>query len=280
MKICRFNGNRLGVVSDDVIHDITERFDRSLSWPLAPGDAIARQLVGANLAEIDLSGVPRVALGDVRIESPIANPGKIIGAPINYKAHIEEANADKEISHGHVYTSLDQYGLFLKAGSSLIGPHDKVIPRFPDRRTDHEVELAVVIGRVASRVTRENALDHVLGYTVGLDMTVRGKEFPTFRKSPDTYCVLGPWLVTPDEVPDPNQLALKLSVNGEVRQNSNTRAMIFDVQRLIEYASTSYTLYPGDIIMTGTPDGVGPVEPGDLIEAEVAQVGRLSIVVG
>jgi 2-keto-4-pentenoate hydratase/2-oxohepta-3-ene-1,7-dioic acid hydratase in catechol pathway len=142
------------------------------------------------------------------------------------------------------------------------------------------VELAVVIGRVASRVTRENALDHVLGYTVGLDMTVRGTEFPTFRKSPDTYSVLGPWLVTSDEVLDPNQLALKLSVNGEVRQNSNTRAMIFDVQRLIEYASSFYTLYPGDIIMTGTPEGVGPVEPGDLIEAEVAQVGHLSIVVG
>src|SRR6266567_2196637 len=167
MKICRFNGNRLGVVSNDTIRDITDRFDRSLSWPLPQGDAIARQLAVANLSELDLSDVPSIALGDVRLESPIANPGKIIGAPINYKAHIDEANADHEINQGKTYTSLDEYGLFLKAGSSLIGPSQTIHPRFADRRTDHEVELAVVIGRKADRISRRNALDYVLGYTIG-----------------------------------------------------------------------------------------------------------------
>jgi 2-keto-4-pentenoate hydratase/2-oxohepta-3-ene-1,7-dioic acid hydratase in catechol pathway len=279
MRICRFNSNRIGLVEDNSIIDITQRLDLSPKWPSPPGEWVVSQL--ASLNENDLrSGQPSIALSDVRLESPVANPGKIIGAPINYKAHIDEANADREINQGKTYTSLDEYGLFLKAGSSLIGPSQTIHPRFADRRTDHEVELAVVIGKKADRVSRQNALAYVFGYTIGLDITVRGKEFPGFRKSPDTYSVLGPWLVTAGEVPNPDALDLSISVNGQTRQKSNTRLMIFDVARLIEYASSFYTLYPGDVIMTGTPEGVGPVVPGDRLVAEVERIGKLEMQVG
>ncbi len=279
MKICRFNSNRVGVIEGDTVKDITNKLDLNPTWPLPPGDWVVFQLASADSSDL-LAGAKSLPLSDVRLDSPIANPGKIIGAPINYKAHIDEANADREINQGKTYTQLDEYGLFLKAGSSLIGPSQVIRPRFADRRTDHEVELAIVIGKTANRVSRENAFDYIYGYTVGLDITVRGKEFPGFRKSPDTYSVLGPWIVTADEIPDPDALDLWLSVNGQIKQKSNTRMMIFGVARLIEYASSFYTLHPGDVIMTGTPEGVGPIVPGDTLDVEVERVGKLAIKVG
>lgn len=279
MKICRFNFDRIGLVKGDLVLDVTERFDRRPPWPAPQGDWIIQQIpqLRAALEAATAENSSTFALSAVRLESPVANPGKIVGAPINYRAHIEEANADQQINHGHTYTTLERYGLFIKANSSLIGVSDPVEQRFPDRRSDHEVELAVVIGKTARMVTKERALDHVLGYTIGLDMTVRGQEWPGFRKSIDTYAVLGPWIVTADEVPEPNALDLRLSVNGHERQSSNTGQLIMNVQRLIEYASSFYTLHPGDVIMTGTPDGVGPVQPGDVIEAEVQSIGKLQI---
>jgi len=279
MRICRFNSDRIGVVQGSSIIDLTERLDLNSKWPTPPGEWVVSQLTSLKEDELR-SSHPLIPLSDVRLNSPIANPGKIIGAPINYKAHIDEANADREINQGKTYTSLDEYGLFLKAGSSLIGPSQTIHPRFADRRTDHEVELAVVIGKKADRVRRQDALAYVFGYTIGLDITVRGKEFPGFRKSADTYSVLGPWLVTADEVPNPDALNLSISVNGQTKQKSNTRFMIFDVARLIEYASSFYTLYPGDVIMTGTPEGVGPIVPGDRLVAEVERIGKLEMQVG
>jgi 2-keto-4-pentenoate hydratase/2-oxohepta-3-ene-1,7-dioic acid hydratase in catechol pathway len=146
-----------------------------------------------------------------------------------------------------------------------------------DRRNDHEVELAVVIGRECRRATLDNALDFVAGYAIGLDMTIRGPEMPSWRKSVDTYAVCGPWLTTKDEVPDPNNLRLSLKVNGETRQDSTTARMAYNVHKLIEYATSMYTLYPGDLIFSGTPEGVGPVKPGDTITAEIEKVGRFEI---
>lgn len=279
MKICRYNHDRIGLVDGDSVVDVTHLFDRQPGWPLPQGDWIVRQIPALRdklTARLNADSA-RLPLAQVRLESPVAGPSKIVGAPINYQAHIEEANADQQINHGHTYTTLERYGLFLKANSSMIGVADAVEQRFPDRRTDHEVELSIVIGREARMVSKDDALDYVLGYTVGLDMTVRGQEWPGFRKSVDTYCVLGPWIVTADEIPDPNALDLRLSVNGSERQNSNTRRLILNVQRLIEYASSFYTLYPGDVIMTGTPEGVGPVQPGDVIDAEVERVGRIQV---
>jgi 2-keto-4-pentenoate hydratase/2-oxohepta-3-ene-1,7-dioic acid hydratase in catechol pathway len=138
----------------------------------------------------------------------------------------------------------------------------------------------MVIGKAGSDIPRACALDHVAGYCLGLDMTVRGREDRSFRKSIDGYAVLGPWMVTADEIADPDVLPLSLTVDGETRQNSNTKMLIYDCRRLIEFASSFYTLYPGDLIYTGTPEGVGPVKPGDTIVCRSSPVlGELKVAV-
>jgi 2-keto-4-pentenoate hydratase/2-oxohepta-3-ene-1,7-dioic acid hydratase in catechol pathway len=169
--------------------------------------------------------------------------------------------------------------MFLKSNSSLVGAGQGVALRFIENRNDHEVELAAIIGKTGTNISAKNALDHVAGYAIGLDMTTRGKELQSFRKSSDSYSVLGPWMVTKDEIEDPNDLDLTISVNGEQRQNSNTNQLVYNVQKCIEYTTTRYTLYPGDIIMTGTPDGVGPVGPGDIMTAEIESIGRMDVAV-
>ena len=150
-------------------------------------------------------------------------------------------------------------GLFLKANSALVGPSEGVAVRFPDRRTDHEAELGVIIGRAGSNIARDDALDHVAGYAIAMDMVVRGPEDRSFRKSVDTYAVLGPWLVTADEAPAPDAFSFTLTIDGAVRQSAHTRDMILDVPGQIAWASQFYTLHPGDIFMSGTCDGVGRV---------------------
>jgi 2-keto-4-pentenoate hydratase/2-oxohepta-3-ene-1,7-dioic acid hydratase in catechol pathway len=214
------------------------------------------------------SGVPR-RLGDCALKSPVANPSKILGAIRNYH---EPGAGDEEPS-----STLERDGLFLKATSSLAGPSDGIELSLPGRQHDHEVELAAVIGSWCRNFSRERALDHVAGYTVALDMTVRGSEDRSLRKSPDGHAVLGPWLITREEIADPGALGLWLHVNGQPRQRGNTRHLINDLPRLIEYASSFYTLYPGDIILTGTPTGIGPVVAGDIIDAGIGGVGSMRV---
>jgi 2-keto-4-pentenoate hydratase/2-oxohepta-3-ene-1,7-dioic acid hydratase in catechol pathway len=170
-------------------------------------------------------------------------------------------------------------GLFLKANSSLVGPSEGIALRKLDRRNDHEVELAVIIGKRANNVSRSEALKYVAGYAIGLDITIRGPEERSLRKSADSYAVLGPWLVTADEIENPGDLNLKISVNGEQRQNSNTKYMILGVPELIEFGSAFYTLNPGDVIMTGTPEGVSPIEPGDRVVATIEKIGSMEVAV-
>ena len=280
MKICRFNGDRLGVVQDGEVLDVTQVLHLLLPqrYPLPRHDlfiAALPQLLGP--IRLAMQGASRHAIADVRFAAPVANPGKIIGAPINYQAHVDESRATQEIGHGRAITSIADWGMFLKAGSSLIGCDQDITLRFPERRNDHEVELGVVIGSTCHLVARDQAMGHVAGYTVALDMTLRGTEFQCFRKSIDSYSVLGPWMVTADEIDDPDQLDLWIKVNGETRQRSNTRHLVYDVARLIEFASSFYTLEPGDVIMTGTPQGVGPVKPGDVLEAGIERVGEFTI---
>ena len=184
---------------------------------------------------------------------------------------------DPSLHHGLDIKPIEKIGLFLKSVSSLVGPGQGVALRFPERRNDHEVELAVVIGKTADRVARAEALDYVAGFAIGLDMTVRGPEERSMRKSIDSYSVLGPWLVTADEIEDPGGLDLELAIGGDTRQKSNTRNLIFDVPKLIELASSFYTLCPGDVIMTGTPSGVGPVKPGDVIDASIERIGSMRV---
>ncbi len=156
-------------------------------------------------------------------------------------------------------------------------PTEKIHLPFPDRRQDPEVELAIVIGQKAHKVLTADALEHVFAYTIALDVTVRGKEDRPYRKSFDTFTPIGPWLVTPDEVGDPQNLRLCLSVNGELRQDAKTSDMICGVAERIERASRVFPLLPGDVLMTGTPEGVAQIFPGDQIEVEIEKIGSFSI---
>ena len=134
-----------------------------------------------------------------------------------------------------------------------------------------------MIGRAGRHVARAEALGHVAGYCIGLDVSIRGSEDRSFRKSPDSYSVLGPWLVTADDIPDPGVLDLQITVNGALRQKSNTRYLILGVPELIELASSFYTLYPGDVIFTGTPEGVSPIQPGDEVSASIERIGSMDV---
>ena len=282
MKLCRFDKDRLGIVQGDVVLDVSKALEAipEQRWPLAPGDPFILNFRRVLAAAKKLAPkAKKKPLSRVKLLSPVPNPSKIIGAPINYNDHIAESIKDPGIAHGrtNIQKGIGDWGLFLKANSSLIGFGEEIRLRWPDRRNDHEVELALVIGKRGNKIPREKALEYVCAYSIGLDMTVRGPELQCFRKSIDTYSVLGPWLATADEIGDPNDLDLSIRVNGELRQNSNTKYLVYDVERLIEFASSMYTLHPGDVIMTGTPAGVSPVKPGDLLHAYVQGVGESDI---
>tara|TARA_B100000686_G_scaffold333098_1_gene398648 strand:+ start:1735 stop:2592 length:858 start_codon:yes stop_codon:yes gene_type:complete len=281
MKLCRYNDDRLGVVENEEVIDVTGALDviSPSTWPAPLGDALVANLsaVCEKASELMDSGV-RSSITSVTLKSPVANPTKVIGAPVNYLAHKDEAIADKGVSFGQEIKSIDHYGLFLKS-PVLVGPGEGVELHFPDRRNDHEVEVAMVIKKKAKNVKYENALDYVAGYSIGLDMTVRGTEERSLRKAIDSYSVLGPWLVTADEIPDPDDLGFTIHVGDEERQNSNTNKLIYDCRKLIEYGSQFYTLYPGDVIMTGTPEGVGPVKPGDTMHCFCERIGKMDVAV-
>jgi 2,4-didehydro-3-deoxy-L-rhamnonate hydrolase len=210
MKLCRFNENRLGLIEGDVVYDVSDVLERlpAHRYPSPLGDQLIAHLGEIFAAVNDRAlGKPVCRVDEARFLSPVANPTKIIAAPVNYQAHIEEAEADPQIVYNHLVARIDQAGLFLKANSSLVGPGEGIAVRFPQRRTDQEVELALVIGRACSALAPgEDPLGIVAGYAIGLDISVRGTEDRSFRKSLDSYTVLGPWLATADEIPEPARL--------------------------------------------------------------------------
>jgi 2-keto-4-pentenoate hydratase/2-oxohepta-3-ene-1,7-dioic acid hydratase in catechol pathway len=284
MKLCRFDDNRLGLVenvgADYVIRDVTAVLTQlpGATYPFPRHDPLIAHLAKLRPEMERLArGAKPMALERVKLLSPVANPGKIIAAPVNYKKHLEEALADKGIHHGNLVQEIHKAGMFLKATSSLVGPGEGVRLVHTDRRNDHEVELALVIGKAGRNVNAAQALDHIAGYAIGLDMTIRGPEERSLRKSPDSYCVLGPWLVTPDEIPDAGNLSVKIAVNGAVKQDAHTSDLILSVAELIAWGSSFYTLHPGDVILTGTPQGVGPVRPGDVMLATIERIGSMRV---
>jgi len=287
MKLCRYDDDRLGVVRGDLVHDVTPaQTEIRNSWPYAmKGDAVVAALPQwRERIERMADKAPGKPIGQVRLLPPVARPTKLSCAPTNYQAHIAEMKAAAAQPGSQVVTvqsaKIGEAGMFLKANSSLVGPSQGIAVRFPDRRTDHEVELVMVIGKTGSDIPQSRALDYVACYCLGLDMTVRGREDRSFRKSVDGYAVAGPWMVTADEIANPDALPLALEVNGERRQDSNTGMLIYDCRRLIEFASSFYTLYPGDLIYTGTPEGVGPVKPGDVLVCRSSPVlGELKVAV-
>jgi 2-keto-4-pentenoate hydratase/2-oxohepta-3-ene-1,7-dioic acid hydratase in catechol pathway len=280
MKICRFGDNRIGLVEGDTIKDVTSALESlpPQRYPLPAYDLMIAHLDTLKPAMLAAAeSAKSLPLKDAALLSPVANPGKIVAAPVNYKKHLDEARTDPQIHHQNQVGEIQRVGLFLKATSSMNGASAGIDIRQPDRRTDHEIELCAVIGTRANRVTRDTALKHVAGYCIGLDITVRGPEERSMRKSIDSYSVFGPYLVTADEVSDPAGLDLHLTVDGETRQKANTRDLIIDTADLIVFASSFYTLMPGDILMTGTPEGVGPIKSGETIDATITGLGALQI---
>lgn len=279
MKFCRFNNDRYGMVVGDRVADITEiaaavlkredteRFSDPFFYQF---DRIRNSLPG------DVSALPTTPIDSVQFLSPVRAPGKVIAAPVNYQAHVREMQ-QSSMGQGHIFLGIGEAGLFLKASSSLIGPSEGIALRFPDRRTDYEVELVVVIGKKVDRVVAADALSYVAGYCLGIDITLRGKEDRSFRKSIDTYSVMGPWITTTEEGVDPDNVRISLRQNGELKQDASTSEMVYGVAQLIEFAATYYTLYPGDVIFTGTPQGVGPIKSGDQLRAACPELGEMAV---
>jgi len=284
MRICRFDNDRLGVIRGDMVHDVSAAQDeirKGARYDMRGDAVIAALPQWRERLEKMAASAPGKPLSQVKLLPPVARPSKLMAAPTNYRKHIEEMNHVAEALSGGVRrfsTDIGEAGIFLKSNSSLVGPSEGIPVRFPEKRNDHEIELVMIIGKEGSRIPRDKALDYVAGYSLGLDMTVRGPQDRSMRKSCDGYSVLGPWIVTADEIANPDDLPLSLKVNGEIRQDTNTSYLIYDIRRLIEFASEYYTLYPGDVYYTGTPEGVGPVKPGDRLSGRsVEALGELQI---
>ncbi|MFB6097039.1 MAG: fumarylacetoacetate hydrolase family protein [Haloferacaceae archaeon] len=270
MKFVRYNDDRLGLLKDDGVVDLTDRLGLSSDDPLKEyvnGDYDAAQYADE---------APDVDLADAELTSPVKRPGKVIAAPLNYENHVEEAVSDEDIDLDEWF-SIEKFGYFLKAPSSVIGPDEDIVLPFNDRRCDHEIELAFVMADDVKDVDAEDAWDHILGYTILLDISVRGEQDRSNRKSYDTFTVIGPAVVTPDEIDDPQNLQMELQLNGATRQYENTSDMIYTCADVVQYASIGATVEAGDVITTGTPEGVGALSDGDLIEAEIEQVGSMEV---
>jgi 2-keto-4-pentenoate hydratase/2-oxohepta-3-ene-1,7-dioic acid hydratase in catechol pathway len=237
--------------------------------------------LGADLpAIIDAGGADPAAAGaavDAHVRLAPVAPRKVVAIGLNYLDHIRESGLEQPT----------RPLVFAKFPSSVVGPDAPIrIPGDLTRRVDWEVELGVVIGRTARAVSVEDALGHVFGYTVGNDVSARDLQFGDGQwvrgKSLDTFCPVGPVIVTADEIPDPQSLRLTCSVNGEVMQDATTGLMVFGVAELISFCSHSFTLEPGDLLLTGTPWGCGEfmdpkrsLAPGDVVECEIEGIGTL-----
>jgi 2-keto-4-pentenoate hydratase/2-oxohepta-3-ene-1,7-dioic acid hydratase in catechol pathway len=244
----------------------------------AEGLAPARELEARALADAAYALDHSVPLASLSVRAPIVRPGKVLALGLNYRDHAAESGSPIP----------SEPVVFSKATSSIIGPGAPIVLPEASQKVDYEVEMAFVIGRAAKGVRAARALEHVAGYTVLNDVSARDyqREKPggqwTLGKSFDTFCPMGPWLVTPDEVGDPQALALSCVVSGQRMQSSTTAQMIFSVAEIIEYLSRVLTLEPGDVVATGTPPGVGFVRKpprylrsGDVVECSVQNIGTL-----
>jgi len=277
MKLATFTHSgsiRIGVVEDEEIVDL------ATAAPDLPVDMTG--LLEAGPAALErakraaASAPTRIPLDDVHLLAPILRPPKILAVGLNYADHVAESGMEQP-----KYPTI-----FNKQSTSVTGPYDPVhLPR-ASSALDYEGELGFVIGRRCRHVPRDRAAQVVAGYLVVNDVTVRDWQFHTptmtMGKSFDTHCPMGPWLTTPDEIGDPHALGLRTWVDGELRQDSNTKQLIFDCFTIIEYLSTAFTLEPGDLISTGTPAGVGIARKppqllvaGDVVRIEIEGLGQI-----
>ncbi|MFT5441578.1 MAG: 2-keto-4-pentenoate hydratase/2-oxohepta-3-ene-1,7-dioic acid hydratase in catechol pathway [Myxococcota bacterium] len=276
MKLATFThsgSTRIGVVDGNEVVDLT------VAAPDLPTQMLAFLEAGDDAmqaAHAAVAGGKRIPLADVHLEAPIARPPKFLAIGLNYADHVAESGMD---TPEHVM-------IFNKQSTCVTGPTDPVhVPKI-SHVLDYEGELGIVIGKHGRHVSRENAAEYIAGYTVVDDVTVRDWQFhtPTWTmgKSFDTHGPIGPWIVTTDEIPDPHQLELRTYVNDELRQESNTKQLIFDCFHLVEHISKAFTLEPGDIIATGTPGGAGLLrkppcllKDGDVVRVEIDGIGKI-----
>jgi 2-keto-4-pentenoate hydratase/2-oxohepta-3-ene-1,7-dioic acid hydratase in catechol pathway len=279
MKLVTFttgSDTHLGIVSGDRVIDLA-----AASSGVLPSDMVSLLRQGDSTmrmaSEVSRSAKATLSLSQVTLLAPL-RPSKVVAIGQNYADHCREQHVEPP----------KVPIIFCKFSSAIIGP-GAVIRWDPalTRQVDYEAELAVVIGRTARHVSAAEALDYVAGYTLCNDISARDLQFGDGQwvrgKSLDTFCPLGPWLVTRDEIPDPHALAIRTTINGRVMQDSSTSEMIFRVPSLIEFCSRAFTLLPGDVIATGTPHGVGHfrkppayLKDGDVVTIEVQDIGQLT----
>jgi 2-keto-4-pentenoate hydratase/2-oxohepta-3-ene-1,7-dioic acid hydratase in catechol pathway len=276
MKLATFThrgDTRIGVVEGD------EMLDLAAAAPDLPRDMLAFLEAGPealHAARAAMAGGPRLAMADVHLEAPIARPPKFLAVGLNYADHVAEAGLEPP----------QHPTIFNKQSTCVVGPTDPIHVPAVSHVLDYEGELGFVIGRRCRHVSRDDARDVIAGYLVVDDVSVRDWQLrvPTWTmgKSFDTHGPIGPWIVTPDELPDPHQLRLRTWVNGDLRQDSSTKELIFDCFTLVEHLSTAFTLEPGDVVATGTPSGVGiGMKPpqllvsGDVVRIEIEGIGEI-----
>jgi len=271
MRIVCFNGNKIGVVGrEETVVDVSDLCEGIGDWPpVSMIKMISRFEAMRPQLEKRVNEGKGVPIAQVRLEAPITWPNKLIAIPVNYHAHAVEMSSPAISSVA---------GFFLKSNSSLSGPQDDIVlPDLPTREIHHEAELGVIIGKGGRHIGKQDAHKHIFGFCCLLDITVRGKQERVMRKSYDTFCPTGPWIITLDEVPDYANLDIRLDVSGEPRQAANTKSMILGTDEIIEMCSSAMTLYPGDVIATGTCEGVGPIRDGDSVNITIAKVGSMSV---
>jgi 2-keto-4-pentenoate hydratase/2-oxohepta-3-ene-1,7-dioic acid hydratase in catechol pathway len=278
MKIARFNGGKIGIVTGDRIVDVTAICGvDTAEWPPVGMNRVIKNFATLRpKIEAALKTAASEPLSGVRLETPIPWPHKLLAMPSNFRDHA----AEMKTNGFGISNSLpaDEAGFFMKSNASLIGPAEAiVIPDRPGRTFHHECEMATIIGTGGNDISVDKALDHVFGYACLMDITMRGAGERVMRKSFDTFCPVGPWITTADEVGAPDDIDMKLWVNGELRQHAVANQMIVGIREQIQTCSDVTRLEPGDIIASGTMAGVGPLVPGDTVEIEIARVGRMKL---
>lgn len=289
MKLALFGDNRLGVVTSTADGDVLVDVTGALPWPHDPDPltagwwrALCRDFTGLapELRAAAEAGTPLPVQEEV-LRAPVLGPSKVLAAASNYGEHVAEMHGVQERTLGRVEAWMMEFDVFLKAPSSIVGPGAEIVLPADvvaaGQEIHHESELVVVIGRGGKDIPVESAMDAVLGFTAGLDITVRSTGDRSRRKSYDSFSPLGPWLVTADEIGDGSGLDIRLTSRGETRQSVNTRDMLMPVPHIVSYASRVMTLNPGDVLFTGAPPGVGPITAGEKLEMTISGIGSMSV---
>lgn len=283
MKLVSFDDYQIGVVRPDGVVDVTSVL------PDVPGPLKAYRMnllieewgtLKSKVEQLAKNGTV-VPESSVHMLAPVPAPRKVYAAPANYHAHRAEMAAGAggaEAAVGQHHSG--EFGMFLKSPSSVCGPEDTILRPYDDRLIHHESELVIVMGKRGTAIPLEDSLSYVFGYTCGLDITVRGPEDRSKRKSFNTFSPTGPYLITADEVEDPGKLEISLWVNEDLKQHAFTQDLITDCPNLIANMSWVATMEPGDLLFTGTPDGVGEIKPGDRVTINISEVGEMSVPVG